>query len=428
MKEFDLLIEHGIILTPFQIIENGVIGIKGGKISYIGKETTCTAKKKIDASCCIVMPGFINSHTHAAMVFLRGIADDIPLKEWLENHIWPLEAKFVSREWVRDASYLAILEMIKSGTTTFVDMYFFEDVVAEICEEVGIKGVLGEGILKFPTPSFKNPQDVFVFLKEFIENYKKSNYVYPAIAPHSVYATEKEQILKAYEIAEEYNLPFFLHASETEEENKESIKLWGKTPVSFLNSLGVLSQRTVIVHGVWIDEEEIKLLKEKETGVVHNPQSNLKLGSGIAPIGVYLEKKIKIGLGTDGAASNNDLDMFDEIRTTVLIHKGINKNPTLVPAKEVIKMATVGGAMLWGLNTGSIEEGRDADIIIVEANHPHAIPCFNPFSFLAYSAKSSDVKTVIINGKTVMENKQLLTLDEERILAKAEEWKKKIRK
>lgn len=430
MREFDILIENGIILTLGKkgIIKKGIIGIKGKKIEYVGERINCKAKKIINAEGCIVMPGFINSHTHAAMVFLRGVADDIPLNEWLNKYIWPLEAQFVSREWVRDASYLAVLEMIKGGTTTFVDMYFFEDETAKVCKEAGIKGVLGEGILKFSTPSIKNSNDIFVFLKDFIKEYQDDEYVYPAIAPHSVYATDEKQILKGYELAVEHKIPFFLHAAETEEEIKESLRIHGKPPIEYLESIDVLSEITSIVHGVWVKEKEMEILKKQKVGIIHNPQSNLKLGSGIAPVDKYIEKEIKLGIGTDGAASNNDLDMVDEIRTASLIHKGHKRRAEIVPAEDVVKMATVNGAEIWGINSGKIEEKRDADLILLEIKTPHTTPFFNLYSLLAYSAKSTDVKTVIINGKIVMENRRLLTLDEERILQKAEEWKEKIKK
>jgi 5-methylthioadenosine/S-adenosylhomocysteine deaminase len=433
--KYDYLIKDCAILTldkNLRIIEKGFIALKGSKIELIGEISSLppksSAEKIIEAENTLAMPGLINAHTHAAMVYFRGLADDIPLKEWLEKHIWPAEAKFVSPNFIREAVKLAALEMIKSGTTAFCDMYFAEDVAAESLKELGIRAFLGEGILDFPTPITKSPQESMERIEKFAFDYKGDELITPVVAPHAPYTCSEETLKKAASLAEKLSLPLHIHLAEEEWEVEKFKKEKGMTPIAYLESIGFLGSNLSAAHVNWIDGNDIETLEKTKTSVVHNPESNMKLATGISPVPEMLKNGVNVALGTDGAASNNNLDMFGEMATAARLHKIAQKDPQAITALDVIKMATLGGAQALGAEEeiGSLEKGKRADIILINLRKAHLTPIYNFYSHLVYSAISSDVDTVIINGRVVMRNRKVLTADEEEILEKARYFAEKI--
>jgi 5-methylthioadenosine/S-adenosylhomocysteine deaminase len=433
--KYDYLIKDCAILTldkNLRIIEKGFIALKGSKIELIGEISSLppksSAEKIIEAENTLAMPGLINAHTHAAMVYFRGLADDIPLKEWLEKHIWPAEAKFVSPNFIREAVKLAALEMIKSGTTAFCDMYFAEDVAAESLKELGIRAFLGEGILDFPTPITKSPQESMERIEKFAFDYKGDELITPVVAPHAPYTCSEETLKKAASLAEKLSLPLHIHLAEEEWEVEKFKKERGMTPIAYLESIGFLGSNLSAAHVNWIDGNDIETLEKTKTSVVHNPESNMKLATGISPVPEMLKNGVNVALGTDGAASNNNLDMFGEMATAARLHKIAQKDPQAITALDVIKMATLGGAQALGAEEeiGSLEKGKRADIILINLRKAHLTPIYNFYSHLVYSAISSDVDTVIINGRVVMRNRKVLTADEEEILEKARYFAEKI--
>ncbi len=421
----DILIVKGTVITMDSnrtILEAGTVVIKDGAIVAVGASESLKskfkAKETIYANGRIVMPGLINTHTHAAMVIFRGFADDLPTQEWLENYIWPAEAKYINAETVRLGTLLAIAEMIRSGTTTFNDMYFFEDVVAKAAKEAGIRAVVGEALLDFPTPNKKTPQEGLEYSEMLIQKWRDDPLVTVAVAPHAPYTCSPEILKAAKNLSDKYNVRFHIHLSETEKEVNDIQKKYGLTPVGYMDSLGVLGDNVIAAHCVHLTEEDIQLIAHRKVGVAHDPESNMKLASGVAPIPDLLDAGVKIGLGTDGAASNNDLNMFEEMDTTAKLHKVFRHDPTVIDAQTVVEMATIGGARVLGLDDqiGSIEEGKRADIIVIDLNKPHTIPLYNPYSHIVYVIDGADVETVIIDGKTVMLNQKILTINEEEII------------
>ena len=419
MKKFDVLIENATILTMNSEMisyENGYIGIEKDTIVYIGSDKPkSTSKKVIDAKNNIVMPGLINAHTHSGMTMFRGIADDLSLMNWLNNYIWPLEDKFVTEKNVEIASKLAIAEMILSGTTTFNDMYFFTGATAENCKNIGIRAVLGEAIIDFPVSMNKTSRDYFL---EFIEKYSDDDLIIPSIVPHSPYSCSEGLLKRIKKLSDEKNLPVHIHISETIDEVKMIKEKTGMTPVEYLDSINFLNKKTIAVHCVHLTDNDMNILKKRGTGIVNSPESNLKLASGIAEIPKMLDKKLTIALGTDGPASNNNLDMFEEMSLTVKIHKALNNDSTIMNAKEVLRMGTINGAKVLGIDniTGSLEVGKKADIIIIDVNKPHLTPMYDPYSHLTYSANGSDVDTVIINGEIILKERKFVNLDLEKVM------------
>ncbi|MDO8885377.1 amidohydrolase [Candidatus Oleimmundimicrobium sp.] len=435
-KQIDLLISGCLAVTVdknFSVIENAGIAIDDGKIVDIEKNEDVIkayrARKTVSAKNKIAIPGLINAHTHAAMVYFRGLADDLPLKEWLENHIWPAESRYVNAEFIRNAVKLAAIEMLKSGTTTFCDMYFLPNVAAEVLEDVKIKAILGVPLLDFPTPVSKSPEEGLKNAQKLIESLKGSSRLMAAVMPHSPYTCSSGLLKQAAEMSKEYDVPLQIHLAEEKWENEKIISEKGMTSVAYLNDLTVLSEKTSAAHVNWISREDMEILKEAKTGVIHNPQSNMKLATGICPVPDLLKMGITVGLGTDGAASNNDLDMFGEIQTAARLHKIARKDPTVISAKQALWMATMGGAKSFGLDKeiGSLEINKKADIVLLDTNKPHLVPLYDAHSQLAYSAKGSDVDTVIIDGKIIVENCNLLTCNEEKILNKARLFSKKLK-
>jgi len=430
LQEVDLMVIGGIVLTADQdwnIYEPGAAAVDKGAIVSLGPrdevERTYCGREWIDASGRLVMPGLLNAHTHAPMTLFRGIADDVPLETWLHKYIWPAEAKWVGPEFVRLGTQLAAAEMIRSGTVLFCDMYFFQDEVAQVCKEAGIRVVIGEGLVDFPNPDYKTPEEGLQRNEYLLRKWGNDSLVVPSIQPHSPYTASSSLMQAGKELADRYGVPYLLHVSETRSEVQESVEKYGRTPVARLADLGLLGPTTVAIHAVHLTDEDIELLAQHEAGVVHCPESQLKLASGLTPVPKLLEAGVKVGLGTDGAASNNDLDMFGEMGTAAKVHKVIAGDPTVVDARQALSMATLEAARVLGLEDrlGSLEVGKRGDIIVLDLDVPHMVPVYDITSHLVYAAHSSDVRTVIIDGRVVMQDRVLLTLDEGEIFARARE-------
>jgi len=426
LTDIDYILTMDENLTEFH---NGDIVIKDGKIIDIGENKkneyygkTIIAKNKI------AIPGLINTHTHAAMTLLRGYGSDNPLKVWLEEYIWPAESKFVSYEFVKDGTEIAVYEMLRNGITMFVDMYFYENAVADVLNNVGMRGILCGGILDFPVPGAKTPDEAIEKTENFVKEQEGSEYVSVAVGPHAPYTCSPETLKKAYRLAEKYNLLYHIHLSETKFEVEQIKEKYGATPIKHLDNVGVLSDRVLAAHVVHPTDEEIELMAKKGVKVAHCPESNLKLASGIAPVPKMLEAGVCVSVGTDGTASNDDLDIIGEISTSAKIHKGYNLDPVVVNSKEALLMATREGAKAIGMGDilGTLEVGKKADITLIDINQIHLNPLFDPYTQIVYSSRGSDVDAVIINGEIKVLNKEVLVFNKEELLEKAELWKERI--
>jgi len=414
----DLLITNGTVITmdgQDSVIENGAVAVKGENIAAAGKESDLSdwkASKKIDARGGIIMPGLINAHTHASMTIFRGLADDLPLMTWLNDHIFPSEAK-LNPEKVYDGALLACAEMILSGTTCFCDMYLFEDHVAQAAKDAGMRAVVGEVLFDFPSPNYGSLEKGFAYTEMLVEKYKNDPLINIAVEPHSPYLCAPGLLQKASLLAQKNDLLLVIHVSETKSEVSEINEKYGLTPVGFLASLGVLSSNLLACHCVHLTEDDIALLKKHDVKVAHNPESNMKLASGIAPVPELLKQGICVGIGTDGCASNNNLNLFHEMSMAAKLGKVFTHDPAVMDAKSVLRMATIGSARALGLSgiTGSLETGKKADIIILDTHKPHLTPMYSPVSHLVYAARGSDVTTSVINGKLIMEDRKLLSFD-----------------
>ena len=433
--EVDLVVTGGIVLTADQdwnVYDPGAVAVDEGAIVGLGPreevEQAYRGRERIDASGRLIMPGLINAHTHVPMTLFRGIADDLPLETWLQQYIWPAEAKWVDPDFVRLGTQLAAAEMIRSGTVLFCDMYFFEDEVAEVCREAGVRVVIGEGLVDFPNPDYKTPEEGLERNEYLLRKWGDDSLVIPSIQLHSPYACSSDLMKKGKALADRYGVPYLLHVSESQSEVQESIEKYGRTPVGRLADLGVLGPTTVAIHAAHLTDEDVELLAQYGASVVHCPESQLKLASGFTPVPKLLEAGVKVGLGTDGAASNNNLDMFGEVGTAAKLHKVMASDPTVIPARQALSMATVEAARVLGLDDrlGSLEVGKRGDTIILDLDAPHMVPMYNVTSHLVYAAHSSDVRTVIIDGRVVMRDRQLLTLDEEDIFSRAREMARQI--
>ncbi len=445
-EEVDILIQGGMVLTmdPAQgpdkkgvradslCPEKGLVAIKGGRIVALGdKKTlqTCfVAREVIDATGSLVMPGLINTHTHAAMSCFRGMADDLPLKEWWEDRIFPAEARYVNQDLVYWGTLLACMEMIKSGTTTFCDGYFFEEAAARAVRKIGMRAILGQGIVDFPTPDGKNPALNILKAQKYIEIWQDDPLITPSIFCHSPYTCSPETLQKAKKVTERFDVPYLIHVSETKTET-ENVKIkYGTTPVMHLEELKILDESVVAVHAIWVTEEEISLLGTRKVKVSHCPESAMKLASGVAPIPALLSSGVSVGLGTDSCASNNDLDLFREMDTAAKLHKVFGNDPTLLPAREVVEMATIAGARVLfpEREVGLLAPGKKADIIIIDMRKPHLTPLYHIYSHLVYAAQGSDVSTAIVNGKILMRERKILTVDEEEVKEEIKRISRKI--
>ena len=431
----DLIVSGGTIVTmdgARRVIENGAIAVKAGRIEGIGRageiDQRYAAREVLNATGKVVVPGLINGHTHVPMTLFRGLADDLDLQEWLTKYIFPAEAKNVTEEFVRVGTRLGLAEMLRGGTTTYCDMYYFEDAIADETSKAGMRAVLGETVIDFAVADNKTNAEAMTYVESFVKKWQGNALIVPAIAPHAPYTVSEEHLKAVRAFSDRTGAPIVTHISETRREVDESIKEKGASPIDYLNRIGFLNNRVVAAHVVWPTEEELGLLKRLGVGIVHNPQSNMKLASGVAPVPEMLKADLPVGLGTDGAASNNDLNLWEEMDTAAKLHKLISRDPKVVNAEEAFEMATIRGARALHLEKeiGSIEKGKRADLVIVDLDDLNQTPYYNIYSDLVYATKAADVRTVIIEGRVVMRDRRLLTLNEETIKADARRYRERI--
>jgi len=431
----DLIIRGGTVVTmdgSRRVIENGGVAIKGGRIVAVDDtadiDRRYAAREIINGTGKVLIPGLINGHTHVPMTLFRGIADDLDLQEWLTKYIFPAEAKNVTEDFVRVGTRLGLAEMIRSGTTTYCDMYYFEDAIADETFKAGVRGVLGETVIDFPVADNKTYEAGLAYSEKFIQKWKGNALIVPAIAPHAPYTVSEDHLKAARALSDRLNAPIVIHISETKREVDDSLKAKGASPVNYLARIGFLNDRVIAAHMVWPTEGELGVLKKLGVGIVHNPQSNMKLASGTAPIPEMLKENLPVGLGTDGAASNNDLNLWEEMDTAAKLHKLISNDPKVVNAQDAFEMATIRGARAMHLEKeiGSIEKGKRADIVVVDLDALNQTPFYNIYSDLVYATKADDVRSVIIEGRVIMRDRRLLTLNEETIKADARRYRERI--
>lgn len=418
----DILIK-GALLPEKGILD---IAIKDGAIICIGENIQETAKHVINAKGKIAIPSFANMHTHISMSLLRGIGSDLALMDWLQKVIWVLEGEFVSPEFVRDGALLGIAESIMSGSTLLMDMYFFEEAVAQVATKAGIRVGLGFGILDFPTKVASTIDEYIKRAEGFIKTFKGEKLVFPVLCPHATYTCSPSTLIKVKELAEKENVLIHTHVAETKSEVESIKEKYGKTPVKHLESLGFLSERVLMAHMVWLDEEEKAIVRDRKAKVLHCPESNLKLASGIAPVWEYIRMGVHVCLGTDGPASNDNLDMLEEMSLMVKLQKGYSLSAKAMDAKTALKVATYNGFLACGIRAGKLEEGYEADILLVDTDKPHMQPLYDPVAQIVYSAKSSDIDTVICKGRVLMEGRELKTIDMDEVRYVAKKWREKI--
>jgi 5-methylthioadenosine/S-adenosylhomocysteine deaminase len=434
----DLLIAGGTIVTmdgDRRILENGYVVVQGDTIAMIGSgypnvgKGTIVAKQTIDAKGTLVLPGFVNAHTHAAMSLLRGLHDDVTLDDWLRKYIFPAEAKNVTEDFVRWGTRLGAAEMIRGGVTTFADMYYFEDAVAEETKAAGMRGVLGETFIDFPAPDNKTNAAMLEYTEKFLKRWRNDPLIHAAPAPHSIYTCSAKTLQDSAALARKYRAPILIHVAEMKKELDDSLNQNGLTPVQYLDKLGILGPDVLAAHCIFVDERDRKILADRQVGCVHNPSSNMMLASGVAPVIEERAAGIAVGLGTDGpAGSNNDFDLMEEMDLAAKLQKITRMDPRALGARSVVEMATIEGAKALHMEKeiGSLEAGKKADIILISLNEPNAVPMYDIYAQLAYALKGGDVETVVIGGRVVMRDRKLLTLNEPEILAKAREYGKKV--
>ena len=428
----DLLITGGTVVTmdaERRVIENAELAIRGDSIVAVGPAPLfpkgIIIKQKVDARGKLVLPGLINGHTHAPMTLLRGLKDDVTLDVWLKDFIFPAEARNVTEDFSRWGTRLAAAEMIRSGVTTFVDMYYFEDAIAEETKAAGMRGILGESWLDFPVPDNKNEAEAAAYTEKFLKRWQSDPLIHAAVAPHSIYLCSAKTLHDVQVLAQKYHAPILIHVAEIKKELDDSLAKNHATPVEYMNRINLLGPDIIAAHCVWVSASDSKLLAEHNVGCVYNPSSNMMLASGVAPIGEERAAGVAVGLGTDGpSGSNNDLNLMEEMDLAAKLQKVTKNDPRALGAKDVLAMATIEGAKAIHMEKeiGSLEAGKKADLIVVALDQPNAVPMYDVYSQLAYALKASDVETVIIGGRPVMRNRQLLTLREPEILAKAREY------
>jgi len=431
-----LIVTGGTVVTmdaAGTVIENGAVAIADAAIVAVGTAADVSAKfraaRTIDATGEIILPGLINTHTHAPMVLYRGLADDLALMDWLTKYIFPAEKATVSPEFVRVGTRLAALEMIESGTTTFADMYYFEEEIAKAAIEAGLRGVLGQTIIQFPVADARTPADGLARAERFIEEFKDNGLVVPAVAPHALYTNDRATLVASAELGRKHGVPVIIHFAETEEEVRLAREKFNATPAAYLESIGFWGPNTLAAHAIWVTDDDITILKRHGIGLSHNPESNMKLASGAAPVSKYLAAGVALGLGTDGAASNNDLDMFEAMRQASFLAKHVTKNPTALPARAALDLATVGGARALHMEQriGSLATGKRADLIVVSMRSARQTPLYDPVSHLVYTTRGDDVRTTIVNGRVLMRDRQVKTLNRDTVIADANRLAAKVR-
>jgi 5-methylthioadenosine/S-adenosylhomocysteine deaminase len=427
-RAVSLIVSGGTVVTmdrAGRVLSPGALAIDGRDI--VGIDTTdaigarFSARDTVDATGQVVLPGLINTHTHAPMVLYRGLADDLALKEWLEKYIFPAEAKTVTPEFVRAGTRLAALEMIQSGTTTYADMYYFEEEIARVTKEAGLRGVLGETIIQFPSPDAKTPAEGVARAEVFIKEFAADDLIVPAVAPHSMYTLDTATLKAIRALADRTRAPVLIHLAETKDEIATAQTRHKATPAGYLESIGFWGPRTLAAHGVWLSPADMSLLARRHVAVSHNPESNMKLASGAARVVAMRRAGISVGLGTDGAASNNDLDMFEAMRQAAFLAKLRAMDPRAMPARTALEMATIEGARALGMDAqiGSLEPGKRADLIAVSMTAARQTPMYDPLSHLVYVTRGDDVRTTIVNGRLLMRDRKVLTLSEAEVLREA---------
>ncbi len=440
MENVDYLLINAHILTMDRKLtqyREGALAVRGDSIVDLGAESDVRARVQsdqvIDCGGKILMPGLINAHTHVPMTLLRGLADDLRLDVWLMGYMMPVEREFVSPEFVRLGTLIACAEMIRSGVTTFADMYYFEDDVARAAADAGMRAICGQTVLKFSSPDAESFDESLAMAREFIQRWKDHPLIVPAVAPHAPYTCTGEILRASAALAQEFDVPLHTHLSETALEVENMRREQGMPVVPYVKKQGLLDAKVIAAHCVHIDEGEMRSLQHSRAGIAHNPSSNLKLASGFAPVAKMLDVGLNVGIGTDGPASNNDLDMFEEMRLAAFVAKSASNDPTVVPAQTALSMATSMGARALHLAaiTGSLEKGKRADLILVELEALHNTPRFQrdpnaPYAQIVYASKSSDVSDVMVNGKWLMRSRQLLTLDEDQLAQAGLEYARKI--
>ena len=434
----DLLVTGATIVTmdaDRRVIEGGVLAVRGDSIVAIGEQVATafpkglTAQKTIDARGKIMMPGLINGHTHIPMTLMRGLKDDVTLDDWLRKYIFPAEARNVSEDYVRWGSRLALAEMIRSGTTTFADMYYFEDAEAEETKSAGLRGFLGETWIDFPAPDNKNEAEMAAYTEKFLIKWHGDPLIHASVAPHSIYTCSEKTLRDSAALARRYHAPILIHVAEMQKEFVDSMKTNNATPVQYLDRIGLLGPDVLAAHCIWLDATDIKILAERQTGCVHNPSSNMMLASGVAAVVEQRAAGMRVGLGTDGpAGSNNDLNMMEEMDLAAKLQKTYRADPRALGAKGALEMATIEGARALHMEKeiGSLEVGKKADFIVLNLNVPNAVPLYDVYSQIVYALKASEIETVVVGGKTLLKDGKVLTVDEAKALAKAKEYGKQV--
>ena len=435
-EKVDLLISGGTVVTmdgARAICDDGAVVVKGDTIIAVGPRRELEAKyqasQTIDAKGRLVLPGFINGHTHVSMTLFRGLHDDVTLNDWLYKYIFPAEKKNVNEEFVRWGTRLAAAEQIRAGVTTFADMYYFEDAVAEETKAAGMRAVVGETFIDFPAPDNKTEPEMLSYTEKFLKKWQGDPLIHAAVAPHSIYTCSQKTLQDVSVLARRYNAPILIHVAEMKKEWDDSRQQHGMSPVQYLDKIGVLGPEVVAAHCIFVDAADRKTLAQRQASCVHNPSSNMMLASGVAPVAELRSAGVAVGLGTDGpAGSNNDLDLMEEMDLAAKLAKITKMDPLAMNAKAVVEMATVEGAKALHMEKeiGSLEPGKKADLILIGLDEPNAVPMYDIYAQLAYALKASDVETVVIGGRVVMRDRKLLTVNEVEAMAKAREYKKAI--
>ena len=414
------------------VFEDYALAIKNDKIVALlnsdDARNKISAKEELVLENQALVPGFVNAHTHAAMSLFRGLANDLPLMNWLNNYIWPAEKKWIDSEFVKDGSKLAIAEMLRGGTTCFNDMYFFSDSTAEVCVNAGMRAVIGLIVIDLPTSWASNSDEYLTKGESIHDSFKHNPLINTAFAPHAPYTVSNDSLERIAVLAEELDIPIHMHIHETDDEIKQSLKQYGKRPLKRLSELGLLNSRLIAVHMTQLEQYEIEELKKTKVNIAHCPESNLKLASGFCPIGKLHKSNINVCIGTDGAASNNDLDMLGEMRTSAILSKGVANDCTCSDAHTSLKMATLNGAKALGLSKeiGSLKKGKQADIVAIDLNQIETIPLYEPLSQIVYAADRRQISNVWIAGKRLLKDRKLTTLKYDELIENAKLWEKKI--
>lgn len=435
---FDLLAKGATIVTmdpERRVLENSYVAVRGDQIVALGQNPSADfpkgiiAKQTIDASGKLILPGLINGHTHIPMVLMRGLKDDVTLDDWLRKFIFPAEARNVTEDYVRWGSRLALAEMIRGGTTTFADMYYFEDAEAEETKAAGLRGFLGETWIDFPAPDNKNEAEMIAYTEKFLKKWQGDPLIHASVAPHSIYTCSEKTLKDSAALARKYHAPILIHLAEIRKEYVDSLEKNGATPVQYLERIDFLGSDVLAAHCIWVDYTDMKILADRQVGCVHNPSSNMMLASGVAPVVDERAAGMRVGLGTDGpAGSNNDLDMMEEMDLAAKLQKTYRVDPRALGAKGALEMATIEGARALHMEKeiGSLETGKKADFIILALDVPNAVPMYDVYSQIVYALKASEVETVVVGGKVLLQDGRLLTVDQAAAMAKAKEYAKKV--